>query len=607
MSNSVAIGSRLNDPGRVITLYRRQSTLLFESNMHRQITRTLFWMCLIIVPAVTSVSSAHFLWVKSVESDGKLQALAYFNENPFDESYHFPKKLANTKVFSRSADGKLTEIAAKAVDTDEQAGILGPITDAKALVLQTSQQYGIYGTSLLVYHAKHIRGTAAAEINSAGTSKDLKLEIVPNVNDKQVELKVLWNGKPLGGAAVTLFVGDDDASEKKTNDDGIATFELKQLGGFVGALANTLEKDKSGELDGKKYKGVMHYASLTFTLTAKGEPAAATNNGKEKAKSSKKNIKSKTPTPTSSSSILKPLPEPLASFGGVVCDGWLYVYGGHIGEEHEHSAANLSKHFRRIKLDGGQNWEELPMQTALQGLPLVTHGGKIYRVGGLNVRNATASEDEDLHSTAEFAEYDPKTQTWTSLAPLPAARSSHNAAVIGDRLYVAGGWRLDGKSPGTWEQSALVFDFTKSASGWQELPQPTFKRRAIATGIWHDKFVVIGGINAKGKVSTQSFIFDPQAGEWSKGPKLPGSGITGFGVSAWNFGSSLYVCGLKGKLFRLSDDGSAWEESGRVETPRFFHQLVPAPNGGLMVVGGASEDGHLATIERVEIKTAAKN
>ena len=38
--------------------------------------------------------------------------------------------------------------------------------------------------------------------------------------------------------------------------------------------------------------------------------------------------------------------------------------------------------------------------------------------------------------------------------------------VIGDKLYVVGGWRLagrnpEGKSPGTWEPDALVYDFTK--------------------------------------------------------------------------------------------------------------------------------------------------
>jgi hypothetical protein len=74
---------------------------------------------------------------------------------------------------------------------------------------------------------------------------------------------------------------------------------------------------------------------------------------------------------------LPPLPEPLSSFGAVVSEDWLYVYGGHTGTEHEHSAENLSNHFRRVRLTetgnagDAQEWEELPMQTPLQGLALV--------------------------------------------------------------------------------------------------------------------------------------------------------------------------------------------------------------------------------------------
>lgn len=568
--------------------------------MRKQLAKTISAItCMVIAAAAARTCDAHFLWIKSVVVDGQPNALVYFNESPADESYHFPEKLAKTKLWSRSKEGKLTELPTKSVNTDDRAGLMGPLTAEKSSILQTSQQYGIYGTALLLYHAKHVLGTTVEELNAAGTSQDLRLEIVPVVSKGEVELTVLWDGKPLGGADVSFFVAEEDATEGKTDGSGKATFKLNERG-LVGVLANRLEKGKTGELDGKPYKGVMHYASLTFQLAAEN----ATADEKNESKPAKKKKKS---AAASGSSILKPLPEPLASFGGVVCDGWLYVYGGHIGEEHEHSAENLSKHFRRIKLEGGAEWEELPMQTAVQGLPLVSHGGKVYRVGGLDIRNATAADPEDLHSTAEFAAFDPAKKEWTALAPLPAARSSHNAVVIGDRLYVVGGWRLEGKSPGTWEQDALVYDFSKPESGWQKLPKPKFKRRALAAGVWNDRLVVIGGINEKGKVSTRTNVFDPQSNTWSNGPKLPGSGIAGFGVSAWSIDGDLYACGVRGKLLRLNDEGSAWEDVGRVETPRFFHQLVPAPQGGLMVVGGASEEGHLATIERVEIKEAAKN
>ncbi len=119
-------------------------------------------------------------------------------------------------------------------------------------------------------------------------------------------------------------------------------------------------------------------------------------------------------------SQVPPLPEPLASFGAAVADGWLYVYGGHTGQSHDHSAANLSKHFRRLKLSERGAWEELPMKAPLQGLAMVAYGGKVYCVGGLNAHNATTTDEADLHSIADFACYDPVTKEWTELAPLPA-------------------------------------------------------------------------------------------------------------------------------------------------------------------------------------------
>ena len=170
------------------------------------------------------------------------------------------------------------------------------------------------------------------------------------------------------------------------------------------------------------------------------------------------------------------------------------------------------------------------MQTPLQGLPLVAHGGKIYRVGGLDARNATTDDKEDLHSTAEFAEFDPATGKWTALAPLPAPRSSHNAAVIGDKLYVVGGWELAGKSPGTWQPATLAYDFAQPQNGWQEVKELPYKRRALAAGEWNGKLVALGGMDEKGKISMRVDLFDPATGEWTQGPNLPGAGMAGFGV-----------------------------------------------------------------------------
>jgi len=85
----------------------------------------------------------------------------------------------------------------------------------------------------------------------------------------------------------------------------------------------------------------------------------------------------------------------------------------------------------------------------------VTDDKFIYRVGGLSFINVDGEEDAIFNSTDHFARYDVEADTWTELAPLPAPRSSLDAAVVGrmflrllpvgeDRLIALGG--TDGMS-----------------------------------------------------------------------------------------------------------------------------------------------------------------
>ena len=79
--------------------------------------------------------------------------------------------------------------------------------------------------------------------------------------------------------------------------------------------------------------------------------------------------------------------EDVTSFGAATADGWLYVFGGHKGERHDYTADQGSGSFHRLKLSEGKSWETLPAAAPSQGLPLVTHGGHVYRIGGMAARN----------------------------------------------------------------------------------------------------------------------------------------------------------------------------------------------------------------------------
>lgn len=543
--------------------------------------------------ATTQSSHAHFLWLKTVEHEGQPRAYLLFGETPSDEAYHMPEALLEAEIFARHKDGKREKLETKPLESEDRVGLVAPLKSDEATTLETTHTYGIYHKALLTYYAKHVDSAAPKKLNAAGASKELKLDIVPKLEGKKLQITVTWDGKSLEGSEVSMRVGDEESVEQETDKNGRVEFDLKGEG-LVSVLANHIEKDAAGEFEGDEYKSIMHYGSLTF-----GPPASAKSKSAEQAKPEKS---ADDDDAANSEAALVPLPEPVSSFGAAVADGWLYVYGGHIGGEHQHSAANLSQFFRRIKLDGSTEWEELPMQTPLQGLALAAHGGKVYRVGGLNARNATKEQDEDLHSTADFSVFDPATGKWESLAPLPAPRSSHNAVVIDGKLYVAGGWHLQGSSPGTWQPDALVYDFANPDAGWQKLPEPSFKRRAIAIGNWHGKLVVAGGMDENAKVSRRVDIFDPQSGTWTEGPRLPGTGMMGFGGAACDIDGEIYVTGLQGVVYRLNESGSAWEEATRMTTARFFHQLVPTSDGRLLAVGGASRTDHLADIEAIEVE-----
>jgi hypothetical protein len=132
-------------------------------------------------------------------------------------------------------------------------------------------------------------------------------------------------------------------------------------------------------------------------------------------------------------------------------------------------------------------------------------------------------EDEDLHSTAEFARFDPATKTWMQLRPLPAPRSSYDALFIGDKLYVVGGWTRAGEGDGDWLDQSLVTDVAQQSSVWEVLPKQPFERRALAIGELDGKLVVIGGIDSDGEISRRVDVYDPatERGVWPANCRAP--------------------------------------------------------------------------------------
>ena len=271
------------------------------------------------------------------------------------------------------------------------------------------------------------------------------------------------------------------------------------------------------------------------------------------------------------------LPVAVSSFGAVACDGYLYVYGGHAGKTHSYDTESVLGTFHRLKLDGGTKWEELPGGPRVQGLNLVAHKGKVYRVGGMEPKNKPG-EPADNYSLADCARFDPKTNKWEDVPALPAGRSSHDVVVVGDKLVVVGGWQMKGKSEkSVWHDTALILDLSAKTLKWESVHQP-FQRRALTATAVGSKVYVLGGLGADGKPTD---VFDVDTKKWTTAPALPTEEkkVTTFSPSAATVGGRVVVNTVAGPFYRLTADDTGWEKVGTARTLRMVARMIPlGPN-----------------------------
>jgi Kelch motif len=181
---------------------------------------------------------------------------------------------------------------------------------------------------------------------------------------------------------------------------------------------------------------------------------------------------------------------------------------------HHYDENTTTRHFRRLNLKDRSAWQELTCGPALQGVVLVAHHDCLYRIGGMAAHNRPG-QPNDLESIAEFARFDPRAKLWTALPPMPSPRSTHDAVVVGGKIYVFGGWRLAGGGSENAEflDTALMFDLNQKDGRWESLPTPPFRRRALAAAsikgrLTHrllpgisDDLLAVGGNHARWPIS----------------------------------------------------------------------------------------------------------
>lgn len=298
--------------------------------------------------------------------------------------------------------------------------------------------------------------------------------------------------------------------------------------------------------------------------------------------------------------LLGRLPQAVTSFGACSAGGWVYVLGGHTGRPHDYNAANQSPLFQRLDLADRSTWEVLPsLPRGLQSVILVQADGAVYRFGGMLAGDGSGSEEE-LSSTPQAARYEPAARAWVELPAMPAGRSSHGAALVGDQAYVVGGWDLAGRMgrASRFHLETWVLDLARPESGWRALATP-FARRGLGVASAAGRVIAVGGMDEEGEPSQRLDVLDAATGEWSRGPDLPEDG---FGTAAVGLADEFFASGPSGRIWSWRIGTADWIERARLQFPRRFHQLVALDDGSCLALGGTSGGEHVRALERVSLR-----
>ncbi len=555
---------------------------------------------IILILGLVCQSSAfgHFVWVAKTDDGGQVRI--YFGEGPHPDKAQFLGGLKEIKVWSVDANGNAKPLAYEK-KTEGENGWFEAKAGSSIRAVDVDCQYGLFSrgekSMLLHYCAKYSDYQPGMKTNA---NPKLPVDVICQCGDQMTTFNVLHNQKPVVESEVQIVEQGGQVHDLKTDSQGMVKLDKVPNGQWL--VRAKVTEPKAGTFDGKEYSEKRTYCTLVIGLQkTQVKNSEQADSESTKSTESAEGISQPFASKLKTGKSLPELPVGITSFGGAVVGDHVYAFGGHCGHAHEYYKGAQNSKLYRLNWNSPTDWEVVHEgSSGLQGLAMVQHQGNLYRVGGFVARNEEG-EDQDLHSVGEFARFNSDKNAWEQLSPMPVPRSSLDAVVVGDKLFVVGGWTLAGKDSTVWCDDAVWIDLKDKDAKWQKLDVP-FKRRALSVGFQGDKLYVIGGMREKGGPTGEVSVYDIANNKWSDGPKLPGEkGMEGFGNSCFNVGGKLVLSTYSGQVLRLNDGKAGWEKLHELETGRFFHRLLPLNKNKFVLVGGANMDvGKLHDVEVFE-------
>jgi N-acetylneuraminic acid mutarotase len=172
------------------------------------------------------------------------------------------------------------------------------------------------------------------------------------------------------------------------------------------------------------------------------------------------------------------------------------------------------------------------MPTPRSGFGIAVYQNKIYVIGGIFRENNAVQSG----FTGVTEVYDPLTDTWETKEPMPTARSSLDANVVGGKIYLIGGAKHAGVlyafSQGTGGLNEVYDPLTDSWS--TKTPRPPTDTGGYTSAVVDNKIHIIGGPNPGGNIS----VYHPDTGKWVSGHAANPNQIYNSELDTWDSGTS---------------------------------------------------------------------
>ena len=307
---------------------------------------------------------------------------------------------------------------------------------------------------------------------------------------------------------------------------------------------------------------------------------------------------------------LSPFPEPSEELLGTAANGKLYIFAG---------LAQWKSKGLVFEFDPASNaWaKKKPMALPSHQFALASFGDKIYVFGGFKYPDSGQAAWQPIDNAWE---YDPATDTWKPLAPMPSKRGAASAAVVNGKIYVIGG---AGVTPGSSDTTLLparrhmlsgnVDEYDPKTNTWRAravLPTP---RSHFAIGAAANKIYIAGGrigsaFIAAGSNTDVVEAYDPIADTWSRPLERMPSARSAAGAAVWH--NRIFILGGEGPeknaaaSFKTVEayDPARNEWKSLPPMPNARHDFAAAVIGDrLYIVGGAPVDAVSAQALQLDV------